>query len=128
MLLFMNGLLLGTLVCCILLIYANARKPKRRRLPRDRHWKEEHCGTVTFEEIPGFQNIPCTIEVYHTSRWGYDERTRPVEHHTEIRRYKLAVILPTALMALDKTFFRIVDSDGISLAAYIGSTDTLIQA
>lgn len=129
MLLFTNGLLLGLLSCCVLIIYANARKPRRCKLPHDRHWKEEHNGTVSFQDMPGFQNIPCLIEIYHTSRWEYDERTRPVEHHTEIRRYRLGLVLPAALITLDKKlYYRVVDSDGVALAAYIGASDTLIQA
>lgn len=127
MLLFTNGLLLGAFVCCIFFYYIDTKTPGLCKLPDDRLWREEHNGTVSFQDIPGFQNIPCLIEIYHTSRWGYDERTRPVEHHTEIRRYKLSVILPAALVAMNRTFYNIIDSDGVSMAVYIGSTDTLIQ-
>jgi hypothetical protein len=129
MLLFVNGLLSGLLFCCILVIYANAIRPRKsRNLPADRHWTEYKDGSVSFAELQGFQNIPCRIEIYHTSRWSYNERVQPIEKHTEVRRYKLNVVLPTALTTLDKTFFKLIDSDGVALAAYIGSSDTLIQA
>lgn len=62
---FLNGLLLGLLIMCVFIIYANANRPKKkvRRLPRDHHSIEYKNGTLSFDGMPGYQNIPCRIEI-----------------------------------------------------------------
>lgn len=126
---FLNGLLLGLLIMCVLIIYANANRPKRKvcRLPRDHHSIEYKNGTLSFDGMPGYQNIPCRIEIYHSFRYSYDARCRVQEEHTTLRRYKLNLPLPPIVKAA-KDIYKIIDSDGICLLAYIGAQDTLIQA
>lgn len=123
---FLNGLLLGMLIGCLLIIYANTVRPRPHRLPRDCQRIECKNGTVSFDGRPGYQNIPCRIEICHTYRYGYDKRLRVIEDHAEIRRYCLDVPLPVSACS-PSLFFKVVDSDGVSSMAYIGSQNTLIQ-
>lgn len=126
---FLNGLLLGILMCCMLFIYANSRHRKRRPrlLPPEHQRVEYKDGTISFYGRPGYQDIPCRIEIYHTYRYGYNANLRVVEEHSEIRRYCLNLPLPLALCTSD-LFYKIIDSDGVSCMAYIGSQNTLVQA
>lgn len=124
---FFNGLLLGVLICCILFIYANVfyrRKP--RVLPPERQKVEYKDGTLSIDGCPGYQDIPCRIEIYHTYRYCYNERLRVVEDHTEIRRYCLNLPMPVSMFT-QRYGFRITDSDGIKSLVYVGSVNTLVQ-
>ena len=125
---FVNGFLLGVLVCCILLIYANIFYKKKRppMLPPERKKIERKYGTLSFDDFPGYQDVPCQIEIYHTYRYGYNENLSVVEDHTEIRRYCLNLPMPVTLFT-KRYGFRITDSDGIKNMVYIGSTNTLVQ-
>lgn len=125
---FVNGLLLGILMCCILFIYANSLYRRKRpcALPPDHQEIEYKDGMISFDGRPGYQNIPCRIEIYHTYRYCYNERLRVVKEHSEIRRYCLDLPLPLAAIASD-LFFKVVDSDGVSSMAYVGTQNTLVQ-
>lgn len=123
---FLVGFLMGVLICLIC-SYVKMHDYYPSRLPPDRQCVEFKNGTISFEGYPSFQDVPCKIEVYHRYTYSYNDRCHSVEHHAEIRRYRLKIPLPADIYTSGECYFKTTDSDGVKGTVYIGSQNMLIE-
>lgn len=128
---FLSGILTGLLLAfglalCVFISADGVFKSCPRLIPPKRTRIERKRGNVSFYGMPGYQNIPCHIDIFHRYEHGFDKNMHVIKDHIEIRRYTLDLPLP-ALYRDAKLYHKVIDSDNVKSLAYFGAQNTLIQ-